>query len=201
MARLTSYLDDENIHDEDRMIGTDGSPGILNGATKNFRVGALKNHILNSLVQDLETEENNNQQGQQSPGLESILIQINQNIADIYERIRPRVRSTGALVSDSFATTNTAVLTSSGYLTITGVDTVYIEGVIETALNNGDEVFFSPVGVDNFTITNSAYLVPRPLSIGNEVRVQLKSLEDGSISLNEDITSNGWILFVGTRYF
>ena len=201
MARLTSYIDDDHIHDNDQMIGTDRSPGPSNGATKNIRVGALKNHILNSLVQDLETEENNNQQGQQSPGLESILIQINQNIADIYERIRPRVRSTGALVSDSFAEANTAVLTSSGYLTITGVDTVYIEGVIETALSNGDEVFFSPVGVDNFTITNSAYLVPRPLSVEGEVRVQLKSLEDGSISLNEDITSNEWILFVGTRYF
>ena len=45
MARIQTYDLDLTIHDDDKVIGTDGVPGANNGLTKNYTVGELKAHI------------------------------------------------------------------------------------------------------------------------------------------------------------
>ena len=45
MARIQTYALDGTIHDEDKVIGSDGVAGVGNGATKNYTVGELKTYI------------------------------------------------------------------------------------------------------------------------------------------------------------
>jgi hypothetical protein len=45
MARIQTYALDGTIHDEDKVIGSDGVAGTGNGATKNYTVGELKTYI------------------------------------------------------------------------------------------------------------------------------------------------------------
>ncbi len=45
MARIVTYTTDTVIHDEDKVIGSDGVEGANNGKTKNYTVGELKAHI------------------------------------------------------------------------------------------------------------------------------------------------------------
>lgn len=45
MAKITTYVDDTNIIDADKLVGTDGNVGSQYGKTKNFTVGGLKQYI------------------------------------------------------------------------------------------------------------------------------------------------------------
>jgi len=45
MANISSYTNDQSIHPDDKVIGTDGSPGADNGVTKNFTVADLAEYI------------------------------------------------------------------------------------------------------------------------------------------------------------
>ena len=45
MARILTYASDTVIHDQDKVIGSDGVAGVNNGTTKNYTVGELKAHI------------------------------------------------------------------------------------------------------------------------------------------------------------
>ena len=45
MARIVTYTSDTVIHDDDKVIGSDGVEGANNGKTKNYTVGELKTHI------------------------------------------------------------------------------------------------------------------------------------------------------------
>ena len=45
MARIVTYTLDTVIHDDDKVIGSDGVEGVNNGKTKNYTVGELKTHI------------------------------------------------------------------------------------------------------------------------------------------------------------
>ena len=49
MATIRSYDNDATIHDQDKLIGSDGSTGPDNGKTKNYTVSALKEFILESV--------------------------------------------------------------------------------------------------------------------------------------------------------
>ena len=50
MATIKSYDNDATIHDQDKLIGSDGSTGPDNGKTKNYTVSALKEFILESVA-------------------------------------------------------------------------------------------------------------------------------------------------------
>jgi hypothetical protein len=45
MAKITTYVDDNNIIDADKVVGTNGDIGSEYGKTKNFTVGGLKQYI------------------------------------------------------------------------------------------------------------------------------------------------------------
>ena len=45
MARITTYINDDEINPEDKVIGTDGKEGVNFGKTKNFTVGGLASYI------------------------------------------------------------------------------------------------------------------------------------------------------------
>jgi len=45
MARIITYATDTQIHDEDKVIGSDGVEGPNYGLTKNYTVGELKGYI------------------------------------------------------------------------------------------------------------------------------------------------------------
>lgn len=45
MARIVTYTSDTQIHDEDKVIGSDGVEGANNGKTKNYTVAELKSYI------------------------------------------------------------------------------------------------------------------------------------------------------------
>lgn len=45
MANISSYTNDQSLHADDKIIGTDGSPGADNGVTKNFTLSDLSEFI------------------------------------------------------------------------------------------------------------------------------------------------------------
>ncbi len=45
MARIVTYATDPTIHDEDKVIGTDGVEGSNNGKTKNYTIANLKEYF------------------------------------------------------------------------------------------------------------------------------------------------------------
>ena len=46
MTKISKYILDTSITDDDKILGSDGAEGSGNGLTKNFSVGDLKEHIL-----------------------------------------------------------------------------------------------------------------------------------------------------------
>ena len=49
MAKISTYDSDATIEAADKLIGTDGSPGVDSGKTKNYTVSALQAYLENQL--------------------------------------------------------------------------------------------------------------------------------------------------------
>ena len=52
MTKIKQYELDSTIHEDDKVIGTDGNPGVDLGRTKNFTIAALTNYLNTALEID-----------------------------------------------------------------------------------------------------------------------------------------------------